>query len=313
MRLFSLLLCTSLGLLPAIACAENKHVEVGEVEWGRDFEASLKRSTESGKPVFVLFQEVPGCAGCKKFGREVLSDPQLVEAIETEFVPLLVYNNQPGKDVEILNRYGEPAWNFQVVRFLDGEGKDIIERKDGVWTVEGVAARMVRALESRGRDVPKYLQALAGRDLASNPGVAAFAMYCFWTGEFRLGGIEGVLTTQAGWMEGREVTLVIYDREKLSFRDLLAAAEKYDCANKVYSANEDDLSLAKESRLSSAPLTNDYRAAGASDQKRQLQGTPFEKLDLSPVQATKINAFARSNRAAALEWLSPGQLSKLKS
>ena len=62
-------------------------VEVGEVRWGRDFEAARRSSVGSGKPILTLFQEVPGCAGCQRFGREVLSHPLLVEAIETEFVP----------------------------------------------------------------------------------------------------------------------------------------------------------------------------------------------------------------------------------
>ena len=35
-------------------------VEVGNVLWGRDFDAALKMSAASGKPVLVLFQEVPG-------------------------------------------------------------------------------------------------------------------------------------------------------------------------------------------------------------------------------------------------------------
>jgi hypothetical protein len=35
-------------------------VEIGNVQWGRDFDAALKMSAESGKPVLVLFQEVPG-------------------------------------------------------------------------------------------------------------------------------------------------------------------------------------------------------------------------------------------------------------
>ena len=38
----------------------NNPVEVGNVHWGRDFDAALKMSAESGKPVLVLFQEVPG-------------------------------------------------------------------------------------------------------------------------------------------------------------------------------------------------------------------------------------------------------------
>jgi len=35
-------------------------VEVGEVDWGRDYEAALAKAKESGKPVLILFQEVPG-------------------------------------------------------------------------------------------------------------------------------------------------------------------------------------------------------------------------------------------------------------
>ena len=32
----------------------------------------------------------------------------LVEAIEAEFVPLLIHNNKPGKDAEVLKRFAEP-------------------------------------------------------------------------------------------------------------------------------------------------------------------------------------------------------------
>ena len=35
-------------------------IEAGDVRWGRDFDAAL---ANSGKPVLVLFQEIPGCSG----------------------------------------------------------------------------------------------------------------------------------------------------------------------------------------------------------------------------------------------------------
>jgi hypothetical protein len=38
-------------------------VEVGKVKWERDYESALTSAKKSGKPVFLLFQEVPGCAG----------------------------------------------------------------------------------------------------------------------------------------------------------------------------------------------------------------------------------------------------------
>ena len=119
--------------------------------WGRDFDAALAASKASGKPVFLLFQEVPGCKGCKDFGREVLSDPEIVRAIEDHFVPLMIPNNKPGKDAEILKRFKETAWNFQVVRFLDSEAKDLIPRQDELWTKADLLGRMRAALEKAGR------------------------------------------------------------------------------------------------------------------------------------------------------------------
>lgn len=35
-------------------------VEIGMVKWGRDFETAKKTSAATGKPMLLLFQEVPG-------------------------------------------------------------------------------------------------------------------------------------------------------------------------------------------------------------------------------------------------------------
>ena len=137
-------------------------IEVGDVRWERDLEAAIKNSANSGKPVLVLFQEIPGCSGVRQFGREVLTNPSLVEAIENEFYPVLIYNNRKGgMDEQLLKRFNEPAWNYQVIRFLDAKGRDIIPRKDRIWTVSGVASRMIEALTVANRPVPEYLKVLS--------------------------------------------------------------------------------------------------------------------------------------------------------
>jgi len=101
----------------------------------------------------------------RQFGLEVLTNPQLVRAIEEEFIPILVYNNRSsGMDRKLLQRYREPAWNFQVIRFLNASGRDIIPRKDRVWTTRGVAQRMVKTLQVLGRPAPDYLADLAGAE-----------------------------------------------------------------------------------------------------------------------------------------------------
>lgn len=48
------------GVLSVIVHMQSAEVEIGKVEWGRDLDAALAKSQESGKPVLLLFQEVPG-------------------------------------------------------------------------------------------------------------------------------------------------------------------------------------------------------------------------------------------------------------
>lgn len=111
----------------------------------------MAASKKSGKPVSLLFQEVPGCAGCKQFGKDVLSDDKVVKAIEENFTPLLIHNNKGGKDADVLKKFGEPAWNYQVVRFLDADGKDLIPRKDRVLESKQLFQRRNQALVKAGR------------------------------------------------------------------------------------------------------------------------------------------------------------------
>jgi hypothetical protein len=288
------------GVVACGGAPADQPIEAGTVRWQRDLDRALEQSAETGKPVFVLFQEIPGCAGCQAFGKDVLSYPLLVEAIEDEFIPVLVYNNrQGGEDEKLLKRFREPAWNYQVVRFLDAEGRDILPRKDRVWSLGGIASRMVEALAKEKRTVPKYLKAVADENDTENQGVAAFAMPCFWTGERELGGIEGVVSTEAGWMGHREVTRVVYRKNVLSPDALAEKAAQVQCADQVYTSQQ---------------VNARYRKARASDQKKQIaRSKVVAKLPgLTAMQQTKLNAFAGADRAEALSWLSPRQREALK-
>ncbi|MCW0219188.1 MAG: thioredoxin family protein [Prosthecobacter sp.] len=288
-------------------------IEVGRVSWGRDVDVGLAEAKATGKPVFLLFQEVPGCSGCQQFGREVLSEPAMVAAIEKHFVPVFIPNNKSGKDGETLKRFHEPAWNYQVVRFLDAKGQDLVPRKDGVWTARPLAERMVQALKKAGLEASPELQALAGLKVsAATTQRAAFSQSCFWTGEMKIGQIEGVVKTEAGFYDGHEVTLVDYDPAKVAFDDLVKQASAAQCADGVYVTTEEQSELAKKvghHRISQ--LGSSYRSAPASDQKKQLQGTSLATLPLTPEQATKANAFVRVQPAKALEYLTPEQVGKV--
>lgn len=292
--------------------SNNFGIEVGDVAWGRDYHGALELSRQNGKPVLVLFQEVPGCIGCQNFGQEVLTHPLLVEAIEDLFIPILVFNNRAGKDAELLQQFGEPSWNFQVIRFLDRNGNDIIPRKDKVWSVSGLAQRMITVLEKYNLQVPLYLKAIALENDEGNIGLAGFAMACFWTGEYKLGKIEGVVSTEAGWYDNREITLVHYHNNKIDLPDLVQQAEKERCAQAVYTNQDEGL---ERSRFTIKGLhLDEYKVAAPTDQKKQIQQwlNRQSDLDLTPMQLMKINAYMPDDPEYAFKWLSPRQQQRLQ-
>jgi hypothetical protein len=265
--------------------------EIGAVDWERDFDAALARSKALGRPVFAFFQEVPGCSTCVSFGEQVLEQPMLVEAIETEFVPVLVYNNRPGRDAALLARFGEPAWNNPVVRFLDGDGQDLIPRKAGVWSPYAVGKRMLQALEAAGRPAPDSLRRTVDEAKPRHSELATFGMYCYWSGETCLGSMPGILETRTGAVGGSEVVEVRFDPDLISYPALLREAHTRGCAARVFVRDERQLALASDVFGRAALLVSGaLREAGDRDQKYYLKRSRWKNLALTPGQATRVNS-----------------------
>ncbi len=295
-----------LQLLMTQAVAEPaRQRELGDVDWERDFSRAEKQAQETGLPIFALFQEVPGCQTCVGFGEQVLSHPLLVEAIETEFVPVAVFNNRGGEDRRVLERFEEPSYNNPVVRFLSSDGQDLLPRKAGVWFPHAIGQRMLAALDTAGRPVPAYLRDVVYELSAKSSQRATFAMHCFWSGEACLGEIDGVLASQAGWLEGHEVVELTFDLSLVSYDELLHAAPP--CSDRVYTHSDE------QQRLAQAVFgANAHRASGFAqiaedtDQKRSLRGTPYAHVALTPRQAVRVNSALAARRSPAA-LLSPRQ------
>ncbi|MCK5392593.1 MAG: thioredoxin family protein [Deltaproteobacteria bacterium] len=129
-------------------------VELGQVDWIRNFDEAAARANEQNKPLLVLFQEVPGCSTSSGYGNNVLSHPLIVEAIETLFVGVAIYNNHKGEDERVLNSFGEPSWNNPVVRIMTPERKELTSRLSGDYTTPGLVRAMITALENNNKTVP---------------------------------------------------------------------------------------------------------------------------------------------------------------
>jgi hypothetical protein len=305
----SSILSSSLGgiLLIGTATGDTTPKELGRVQWQRDFDGVLSAARESSKPVFVLFQEVPGCQTCVSFGEQVLSNPLLVEAIDTEFIPVFVYNNRLGQDAEILQRYEEPSWNNPVVRFLKPDGTDIIPREAGVWTPYAIGLRMITALERIEKPVPAYLRAAVDELRPHVVRQATFGMYCFWSGEACLGRIPGLLGSRVGFLDGHEVVEIEYDPNELPYATLVQEAHARGCADSVFVQD------AKEERIARSVFGNRdqlsqavFRLAPKTDEKHALQYTDLKSVALTPRQALQSNAIVATG-ASSQALLSPRQ------
>ncbi|MCA9669483.1 MAG: hypothetical protein KC503_28000 [Myxococcales bacterium] len=262
-------------------------IELGGVRWRRGLPSALAASKKSGKPVLVLFDEVPGCSTVRGFGRTVLSHPLIVEAAETLFVPLLVYNNKGGVDRRVLNAFGEPTWNNPVVRIIDHQRRALATRYASTYTVRSFARAMVQGLRKAGRKVPGYLAALASPRRAER---ATFAMHCFWTGEVRLGAIPGVLETRPGFLDGREVVEVRFDPRKLSYGELVKRARALGVASRVYAHDAAQLAAGRAVAGSAVSLTARRMRVSPKDDKYQLIHSRWRAVPLTAEQATRLNA-----------------------
>jgi len=271
---------------------EQQPRELGAVHWLRDYDQAVSSSRAGGKPILLLFQEVPGCSTCVSFGESVLSHSLLVEAVEDEFIPVAILNNRPGEDRRILEKFAEPAWNNPVVRFVDASGKDLIPRRDRIWAVGEIARRMVAALGAADRAVPAYFEALANELDPGRAEYATFWMACYWHGEACLGSLPAVLSTSAGHSGGREVVELRFDAERIAYGDLLAAARERGCADGVFAHDDRQLAIARRVFGDSSALRPGHmRTASQSDRKFHLErAKQLSQLELTPAQAAKINA-----------------------
>ena len=49
-----------LAMLTALCVTSDTPRELGAITWGRELEPALETSTRSGRPILLLFQEIPG-------------------------------------------------------------------------------------------------------------------------------------------------------------------------------------------------------------------------------------------------------------
>ena len=214
----------------------------------------------------------------------------IVAAASSEFVPVAIANNIPGKDAEVLKKFKEPTWNNPVMRFLGADETDLIPRKDEVYHGGVVLARMVESLEKAKRPVPRYLKLAVAEFAPKKTETAVFAMYCYWEGEAKLGTLDGVISTRIGDLEKAEVVEVTFDPAVIDYKKLVEKAKGFDCTHKVFARTDAHLKTAKE-LVGDKAVRSDKEIDAKTQQQYHLKHFPrYHYLPLTAAQATKVNA-----------------------
>lgn len=283
--------------------------ELGHVKWLRSYDVAMGKAKIENKPIFILFQEVPGCSTCKNYGINILTHPHIVEAIETYFIPLAIHNNKGGKDADVLRKFGEPSWNNPVVRIIEANSeKDIIERLNGRYDMASLIGTLSKGILASNKLIPEYLNILQQEYSAKDLRETHLSMYCFWSGEKNLGNLNGVLSTKAGFMNGAEVVKVKYDAGILKETNLMSYAANHKCADGVFSNDKRELSAAKKLNIRTQKKGK-FRAD--KQPKYYTYNSDYKYIPMTSLQALKVNT-ALSNRLSPEEYLSPRQLELLR-
>ncbi len=283
---------------------KDNPVELGKVHWNRNYNVALNKSKEKKLPLFILFQEVPGCSNCTTYGNKVLSHPLIVEIIETYFIPLCIYNNLAGNDALVLHKFNEPAWNNPVVRIIDESETDIVPRQNDFRSTYKTLITIRQALSDSGCTIPEYLSLLIDEYEGFEKGLVDevyFGMGCFWAGEKEIGGLGGVIGTEAGYMYGKEVVKVTYRKDQSSLEQIVNSSRRAGCADEVFGA------IQNGSKILIRPI-GPYQKD--EDDKYYLSKSKYRIIPMTGLQKTKVN-MAIAKQIDPKRYLSPRQISLL--
>ena len=238
-----------------------------------------------------------------------MTHPLVVEAIETYFVPLAIYNNKGGSDADILRKFDEPSWNNPVSRIINPNSeKDITNRLNGKYDMAHLVSFISNGILESGKLIPEYLDVLYQEVTSVDLRETHLSMYCFWSGEKYLGALDGVVATKSGYMNGTEVVKVKYDASKVSEEILISYASKKQCADAVYTNDKREEKAAQKYKIMTR-AEGKFRADG--EPKYYIYNTDYKYIPMTSLQALKVNT-AISKQISPDEFLSPRQLELLE-
>jgi hypothetical protein len=121
--------------------------------------------------------------------------------------------------------------------------------------------------------------------------------------------MPGVIETQPGFLEKKEVVLVTFNPKEISYADLIKKADEAELASMVFTLDEDQQKIASEIVGERAKRTA-FKWKSDSQPKYYLSKTPLRFVPMTYMQAMRVNASLKEKDH--LKYLSPTQLELLE-
>jgi hypothetical protein len=299
------------------------------------FHNATNYSRTTRKPVLLVQAEIPGDT---EAGTEIFSHPLIVEAADSLFIT--VFNK--GEDYSCsASRSASMKSHRTRVGFFDELGNAIVPSLSAdMLTRAGMAEAMIATLEACERPIPKYLKLLydeeRGRIKRGPVGLllydeergrikrgpfglpapcchrAVFGMDDSIRGEVEFAGLEGVISTRAGFLTLQKVVEVIYDSSRLDFASVTFYALNRNIGDIIYYQTNDErnaavMAIARvEERSTVTEFLGTIRLD--ADSKPALRRTLLQYVPLTELQATRANRLVHLERFnEAMHLLSPRQ------
>ncbi len=116
------------------------------------------------------------------------------------------------------------------------------------------------------------------------------AMPCFWRGEAVLGGIEGVVATTPGFLNGREVVDAEFDPRLISIANLLKRAQDADVAEEVFARSDEQVPVAVACVGQAKVIRTDVAITPDGEPKHSLRLRTLRGVAMTPAQLCRVNA-----------------------
>jgi hypothetical protein len=283
------------------------------------FHNALNDSTTTLRPVLLVQAEIPGDNDA---GNEIFSHPLIVEAADSLFTT--VFNKDEDYSCSA-SRSASGKSRRTRVGFFDDSGNEIVQSLSAdMLTRAGIAEAMIATLEACQRPVPKYLRLLYDEERGRiKPGPVGLPVPCYHRavfgmddstlGEVEFAGLEGVISTRAGFLTRRQkIVEVIYDSGRLCFGSVIHYALKRKVGDIIYYQTNDEriAALMEIQRVKESSKVTEYLGAIQPDYdpKNALRKSPLRFVPLTDLQATRANRLAHLNRFdEAMHLLSPRQ------